>query len=77
LGDYKLIRHYEDGMIELFNLRKDIEESNNLVKAMPEKARELEVALDRWLTEQNAYLPITDPDYDPVKKKSAKRRKKK
>ncbi len=80
MGDYKLIRHYEDGSIELFNVRKDIRESNNLAATMPEKVRELELVLDAWLTEQNAYIPGPDPDYDPSKKKndrSGKKKKKK
>ncbi len=74
LGDYKFIRHYEDGKRELYNLRTDIGESNDLVAAMPEKAQELEVALDAWLTEQNAYIPGPDPDYDPALKKKRRKR---
>jgi arylsulfatase A-like enzyme len=77
MGDYKLIRHYEDGKLELYNLREDIGESGNLVKIMPEKAEKLEAALDAWLTAQQAYIPVADPDYDPAKKKPVKKRKKK
>ncbi len=77
MGDYKLIRHYETGKVELYHLRDDIGETHNLVKQMPEKAAELATALDAWLTEQKAYIPGPDPDYDPAKSnaKNKKRRK--
>jgi hypothetical protein len=39
-GDYKLIEFYEDGRLELFNLKADIGERQNLVRAEPKKAAE-------------------------------------
>ena len=36
-GDYKLIEYYEDGMLELYNLRDDLGESKNLARQLPEK----------------------------------------
>jgi arylsulfatase A-like enzyme len=65
LGDYKFIRHYEDNQRELYDLSRDISETNNLVTAMPDKADTLEQALDRWLTARNAYIPGPDPEFDP------------
>lgn len=67
LGDYKFILHYEKGERELYNLEADIGESENLVNRMPEKAEELERALNRWLVEHEAYVPGPDPDFDPSK----------
>ncbi len=67
MGDYKFIRHYEDGRVELYNLRHDIGETDNLVHKMPEKAAELEAALNHWLKEQKACIPGPNPDYDPSK----------
>lgn len=73
MGDYKLIRHYETGKLELYNLRKDIGEQQNLVSRMPEKAEELRSALDLWLKQNHAYIPAPDPDFDPSKPRNVKR----
>jgi len=35
LGDYKLLDFYEDGYVELYNIKLDPSESNNLVSKMP------------------------------------------
>ncbi len=56
-GRYKLIRFYADEQVELYNLHDDIGEEINLAEAQPEKVRELERALDKWLKEVNAYIP--------------------
>jgi hypothetical protein len=63
MGDYKFIRHYEDGNRELYFLQDDTGETNNLVHAMPGKAAELEAKLNEWLTARGAYIPEFDPDY--------------
>jgi arylsulfatase A-like enzyme len=63
MGDYKFIRHYEDGNRELYFLQDDTGETNNLVHAMPGKAVELEAKLNEWLTARGAYIPEFDPDY--------------
>jgi len=76
LGDYKLIRHYENGKLELYNLRKDIGEQQNLVSTMPEKTEELRVALDLWLKQNQAYVPGPDPDFDSTKPQNIKRSRK-
>jgi arylsulfatase A-like enzyme len=64
MGDYKFIRHYEDGNRELYFLPDDIGETNNLVHTMPAKAAELEAKLDEWLVERGAHIPELNPDYD-------------
>lgn len=48
VGDFKLIKHFESGKLELYNLREDIGESVNLVGRMPEKAIALHQMLVRW-----------------------------
>src|SRR5262249_30634724 len=40
-GDFKLIEWYEDGKLELFNLKDDIGEHHDLAARMPEKTRAL------------------------------------
>ncbi len=61
-GDYKLIKHYEGG-IELYNLKDDISETNDLADENPEKRKELEIKLNNWLEEVGAKLPVPNPDY--------------
>jgi arylsulfatase A-like enzyme len=44
-GDWKLIRFFEDGHEELYNLKEDIGETKNLAEVEPEKRVELSVKL--------------------------------
>ena len=54
LGDYKLIKNIDSRQTWLFDVSKDIEESNDLSDAMPAKANELEKLLSDYLEEHNA-----------------------
>jgi len=56
-GDYKLIRHYDDNSLELYNLARDIGETKNLVQRQPQLARELNAMLSQWLKETKAGQP--------------------
>jgi len=56
-GDYKLIKWYDDGSVELYNLAKDISETVNLAKKMPSKAAHLKTRLEAWLVESGAIMP--------------------
>jgi len=60
IGDWKLIQYYEDGRQELYNLKRDIGESDNLAKRMPEKAAEMKARLDAMLKEHGANIPTPD-----------------
>lgn len=51
-----MIRWYEEGKIELYNLAQDIEEQNDLVEEMPEIANRLEDLLDIWLNQVKAQM---------------------
>jgi len=64
-GDFKLIKWYEDNRVELYNLRKDIGEQNDLAAKDPRRARTMERMLDEWLTDVNAQMPTPNPDYQP------------
>lgn len=66
-GDFKLIEWYEDGSVELYNLRDDLGETHNLAVQMPEKARAMKTRLDAWLKELNPEMPKPNPDYDKEK----------
>lgn len=65
-GDYKLIEFYEDGRLELFNLKDDIGERRNLVNKEPRKAAELRAQLDRWRKSVRAAMPAPNPNYNPA-----------
>jgi len=62
-GDWKLIRFYEEGHSELFNLADDPGEKINLYDAFPEKASEMNMKLDQWLKNVDARMPVPNPDY--------------
>ncbi len=55
--DYKLIEFYEDNHFELYNLKEDIEEKNNLFDKEKKKAEELKEILYEWKKKVNAKLP--------------------
>lgn len=69
LGDYKLIDWYEQDRVELFNLKNDIGENNDLSGEMPEKTAELLKLVRDWRheidastvpLENNPWYPKTD-----------------
>jgi arylsulfatase A-like enzyme len=62
-GDFKLIERYEDGTLELYNLREDIGERRNLVLERPRRAQELRKRLDEWRNSVDANMPIRNPNY--------------
>jgi arylsulfatase A len=66
-GNWKLIEFYEDGRLELYNLKDDIGEKENLAAKMPEKAAELQGKLTAWRKSVGAEMPTPNPDYDPSK----------
>ena len=73
-GDWKLIEFFEDGKLELYNLKDDISETNDLAKTKPEKAKELHRILVEWRKSLNAPVPTEknpryNPDLKPAKKK--------
>jgi len=71
-GDWKLHQYFEDGGLELYNLRVDPSESNNVALSNPKKAEELLRKLEKWRTDFGAPIPaVKNPDYDAVFEKEA------
>jgi len=64
-GDWKLIKRYEGKAFELFNLKSDLSEKEDLSETMPQKVKELDSKLTEWLQAAGAKLPRPNPDYDP------------
>jgi len=56
-GDWKLIEFFEDGRLELYNLKDDIGEGHNRAKEMPEKVAELQTTLHQWFITVDAQMP--------------------
>jgi arylsulfatase A len=78
-GDYKLIEWFDETIcgpgneFELYNLKQDIGEQDNLAERMPEKTTELKEMLSAWRTKVNAQMLTPNPNYNPKKaKKSGK-----
>ena len=62
-GDYKLVELYETGQFELYNLKQDIAEKNNLASTIPEKTKELADLLKNWRLDVKANMPEPNPAY--------------
>ncbi len=75
-GDWKLMEFFEDGRLELYNLKDDIGEKNNLATKNPEKVKELHAKMLAWRKEVGAKMP-TKNDPTAVKAEADKGGKKK
>lgn len=62
-GDWKLVEFYHYGNVELYNLKDDPSEKNDLSETMPEKTREMLDKLHAWQKDLNAQMPKLNPDY--------------
>jgi arylsulfatase A-like enzyme len=56
-GDWKLMEFFEDGRLELYNLKDDLGEKTNLAEKHPDRAKEMQSRLARWRSEVNAPMP--------------------
>jgi arylsulfatase A len=65
-GDFKLIEYFENGTIQLFNLRKDIGEQRNLALIEKGKVRELQGKLHAWREDVGAQMMEPNLDYNPA-----------
>ncbi|MEZ6062042.1 MAG: sulfatase [Planctomycetaceae bacterium] len=63
-GDWKLIELYEFDRAELYNLRGDVGERNDLSESHPEKLSELRGRLQQWQSQMQARMPQPNPSYD-------------
>lgn len=68
-GDDKLILFFEDDRVELYDLRNDIGESNDLAASQPGKAATMKRRLKAWLEETGAQLPTRNPNHDPSRER--------
>jgi len=66
-GDFKLVEHFNEMKVELYNLREDLSESRDLAAAQTEKVAELRDRLHAWRKEVGAQMPTPNPNYNPAK----------
>ena len=68
VGDYKLLEYYENGTVQLFNLKDDIGEQDDLSRSQPERTAKLRGMLHAWRTDVSAQMMPPNPDYvSPVR----------
>ncbi|HUS58326.1 MAG TPA: sulfatase, partial [Planctomycetota bacterium] len=64
-GDWKLIEFFEDGRLELYNLRQDPSEERNLATQHPERVCEMKRMLAQWRESVGGRIPQPNPSYVP------------
>jgi len=69
IGDWKLIQYFENGDLELYNLKKDPKEKHNVSEENPEKTQLLLKTLKSWRAKTKAPVPS---ELNPKFGKSAK-----
>ena len=63
-GAFKLIEHFDDGTLELYDLERDISESHNLAESKNSTAARLQGKLAEWRKDVQARMPIENPKFD-------------
>ncbi len=61
VGNWKLLRYYEDARLELYDLGEDIGEKADLSAARPEVVQALLQRLEAWLDQAGAQHPAPNP----------------
>ncbi|MEI6714635.1 MAG: sulfatase-like hydrolase/transferase [Verrucomicrobiota bacterium] len=65
-GDWKLIEHYEDGRLELFDLKADPSEKNDVSANEAKRVATMRGKLEAWRRSLDAQMPKPNPKYQPV-----------
>lgn len=60
-GDWKFIEFFEDGRGELYNLKDDPGEKQDLAASEPDRVTTMRHVLDRWRNEVHAPMPTPNP----------------
>ena len=75
-GDLKLLKFYETDRLALFDIAKDIGEQSDLSSQEPDKVEQLHERLKNCLADVEAQMPKPNPQYDPSRAPSSKKRNK-
>ena len=70
-GDWKLIEFFENSSLELYNLRDDLSEANNLAAKSPDRVKAMHAALKAQIPE----IARIEVCYDPGRGEPSRRRK--
>ncbi|MHC4875627.1 MAG: sulfatase [Planctomycetota bacterium] len=73
-GDMKLVEYFDDGHVELYDLKSDLSEKHDLASEQPDVARRLRQELAAWRENVGAKMPTRNPDYDPARATQFQRR---
>ena len=66
-GYWMLVEYYDEEQTELYDLRQDLGETQDLAASQPERVRQMRAALAAWRSEVNAQGNTPNPDLDPSK----------
>jgi len=66
LGDFKLIDNFETGKQELYDLKNDISEMNDISATNPEKTKELFELLNEWRLKTGAKIMDPNPSWNGI-----------
>lgn len=72
-GDWKLIEFFEENKVELYNLKQDLAEQQDLSAAEPDRTAKMRAKLDAWRVTTAAYVP--QPGITPPSPKKGKGKK--
>jgi arylsulfatase A-like enzyme len=69
-SEWKLIRLFYQGengahRYKLFNLKNDLGEKNDLSAKEPQRVKEMDAMIEKFLVDTKAVLPIPNPKFDP------------
>jgi arylsulfatase A-like enzyme len=65
-GDYKLLEYFENGTVQLFNLRTDPGEQHDLARLEPKRAAALKEMLQKWRKSVDAQMIEPNPGYSGI-----------
>lgn len=66
-GDWKLIEHYEDRRLELYNLAADVSEKNDLASRDPARANAMRRELSEWRDRLNVQTNRANPNFSATR----------
>jgi arylsulfatase A-like enzyme len=67
IGDYKLIEYFENKTIQLFNLKEDTGEQDDISSSNPKKVKELYDTLHKWQESVGVESMNINPDWEENK----------
>jgi arylsulfatase A-like enzyme len=76
-GDWKLIEFFEENRAELYDLKSDLRESQDLAAKMPEKTAALRQKLAGWRKQVGAQMPLPNSEAGAVEEPRKKKKKSK